>query len=408
MKAKKKLLIIGAGFAGFWSAISAIRQIRDIEKEDQLEITVINRDKYLTVRPRLYETSLKGLRVDLEKYFTPLSIELIIGKVEVINPLEKEVNVFTDNGLRIKNYDYLILASGSTLKALNIPGIEQSFNVDTYINAKKLEQHLVTLAESGFSKEGATTFLVVGSGLTGLEMVTTIEEKVQMLNSEFSGDQKKFKVVLIEKNKEIADYYSSEAQSYILETLEKKNVEIVSDTYIISIENDTVLLNDGTTIKSGTVIFCNGMVASSLTNFFEGKRDEQGRLHVDNNLKLAEYSIVIVSGDVANLSINSDGKSSIMACQCSMDLGKWAGHNAVNDLFSNPLKPYINNNYGTCLDLGQEDGLLTSGFERKLLMKGCQAKQIKTMITTQGIYPPETLEETLALSFPKILAAEVF
>lgn len=166
---------------------------------------------------------------------------------------------------------------------LNLPGIEQSFNVDTYANAQKLEQHLITLAEDGFSKEGATTFLVVGNGLTGLEMVTTIEEKAQMLNSEFSEGQKKFKVILIEKNKEVADCYSSEAQSYILETLGKKTVEIISDPYIASIENDTVLLNDGINIKSSKVIFHNGMIASPLTSFLKAK-----------GLNKVDYMLIII------------------------------------------------------------------------------------------------------------------
>ena len=408
MENKKKILIIGGGFAGFWSAISSIRQAQDLKKENQIEVTVVNPDKYLTVRPRLYETSLDGLRVDLENYFGPLSIDLMIGKVEAIKPEENQVEILTDNGLRSRNYDHLILASGSTLKALEIPGIEKTFNVDTFSNAQKLELHLKALAEDDFSENGSRTFVVVGSGLTGLEMVTTIEEKARILQSQLSKNTKEFKVILIEKNKEIADFYSAEAQSYIIETLGDKNVEIISGSYIESIEDNVVLLNNGSRILSSTVIFCNGMVASSLTSFFEGEKDPQGRLYVDNNLKLAGYTNVFVAGDVANVSIDGEGRSSIMACQFSMDLGKWAGHNTVNNIFSKELEPYVNNNYGTCLDLGQEDAVLTSGFERKLVMKGNKAKEIKTAITTQHIYPPLKIEDTLTLSFPKILTEEVF
>lgn len=408
MDTKRKIVIIGGGFAGFWSAISAIRQGRNLSKEDKLEVTVINPDKYLTVRPRLYETSLQGLRVDLTDYFDPLSIKLIKGKVEAIKPLENQVEISTEYGMQTKDYDYLILASGSSLKALSIPGIDNSFNVDNFRNAEKLEKHLIALAEDNFSKEGSKTFVVVGSGLTGLEMVTAIEEKAQILQSLYSIDFHEFRVVLIEKNKEIADYYSPEAQAYILDTLENKNVKILSNSYIEIIEDDTVVLNDGKKISSSTVIFCNGMVVSPLTAFFDSRKDQQGRLYVDNNLRLSKYSNVFIAGDVANVSIDNNGRNSIMACQFSMDLGKWAGHNTVNDLFSQELEPYINNNYGTCLDLGQEDAVLTSGFDRKLLMKGNKAKEINTAITTQHIYPPESLEDTLNLSFPRILTAELF
>jgi NADH dehydrogenase len=104
---KKKLLIIGGGFAGFWSAMSAIRQSRAIEKEADLEITLVNPDNYLTIRPRLYEASLEGLRVELDTYLLPLGIKQIVGRADVIDPTGKKVTVFSQQGTRTLVYDYL-------------------------------------------------------------------------------------------------------------------------------------------------------------------------------------------------------------------------------------------------------------------------------------------------------------
>ena len=60
MKLKKQLVIIGGGFAGFWSAISAIRQSREIKKRDEVEIILINPDNQVTIRPKLNDLSLEG------------------------------------------------------------------------------------------------------------------------------------------------------------------------------------------------------------------------------------------------------------------------------------------------------------------------------------------------------------
>ena len=176
---KKQLLIIGGGYAGFWSALSAIRESREINKADEVEVTLINTDNYFTMRPRLYEVSLEGLRIKLDEYLKPLGIHQIMGKAEIINPDTNEVVVATAHGIRHLNYDYLILAAGSSLKALNLPGMEYTFNIDTYNNAERLEQHIIELAKRNFENEGDDIFVIAGAGLTGLEAATSIKDKVK-------------------------------------------------------------------------------------------------------------------------------------------------------------------------------------------------------------------------------------
>jgi NADH dehydrogenase len=85
-----------------------------------------------------------------------------------------------------------------------------------------------------------------------------------------------------------------------------------------------------------------------------------------------------------------------------MYLGKWAGHNAINDLFSATLKPYTNTSYVTCLDLGQNDGLFTTGWERNLLYKGSEGKGIKMNINERLIYPSDNIDDAIVDSYPEI------
>lgn len=398
---KKKLLIIGGGYAGFWSALSAIRQSREIEQIEQLEVTLVNPDNYFTMRPRLYEVSLEGLRVKLDDYLKPLGIHQIIGKAEAIHPDSNEVIIGTLQGTLHFQYDYLILAAGSSLRAYNIPGLANTFNVDTFNNAQHLEDHLVELAKSNFKNEGDTTFVVVGAGFTGLESVTCIEEKAQLLQTKYATTESKFKVILIEKHAQVASFYSPEGREYIHETLRSKNIEIITESELASIEPSAAVLSNGVRIPTSTVIWAAGMVASPLTSFFKGERDPLNRIYVDDYLKLAAYKNVIIAGDVANVKVGN-GQTAVMSCQFSQFQGRWAGHNAVNDIFEAPLKKYVQDGYNTCLDLGRDTALITDGWDRVLEKTGKEAKAVKEWICTDLIYPYDDVEEALADSYPRI------
>lgn len=399
--AKKHLLVIGGGYAGFWSALSAIRQSRELHKADELEVTLINSDNYFTMRPRLYEVSLEGLRVELDKYLKPLGINQIIGRAETILPEQNEVLVSTSHGVRHLRYDYLILATGSSLKALNLPGIEHTFNNDTFNNALKLENHIIDLAKRNFENEGDTTFVVVGGGLTGLETVTFIEDKAKKMEAIYSSMKSKFKVLLVEKHTEVATFYGSAGQQYIIDTLKAKNIEVITDAEVVSVEPSAVFFKDGSWMPTSTVVWTVGMIASPLTNAFKGKKDSLNRLHVDTYLKLPGYDNVIIAGDVANVTVGKD-RSAVMSCQFSQFQGRWAGHNAVNDIFGVELLEYKQPGYNTCLDLGSHHALITDGWNRLLKKTGHEAKAEKEWVCTDLIYPYDEVDEALADSKPFI------
>lgn len=398
---KKQLLIIGGGFAGFWAAMSAIRQSREIGKQDEVEIILVNKDNYFTIRPRLYEVSLDGVRISLDHYCKPLGINLILGEVERIDPDKNEATVFTVHGVRTLHYDYVILATGGTLKAVNIPGIEYTQNIDVFDNAQRLEDHIVALAKNDFAEDGASTVIVAGAGFTGLEAVTSIEEKLIALRDRYSSKKTQFNVILIDRGDVLGGFFSPEGQRYIADACANKNIEVIAGTEITAIEPSLVHLANGQSIPSRTVIWTVGMVASSLTQFFKGERDNQNRLMVDTYLKLPGYDNVIIAGDVANVSVDN-GHTAVMACQYTQFMGRWAGHNAINDMFGIPVKEYIQNGYATCLDLGLDHALYTTGWERTVDHSGYKARETKKQINTVLLYPNENIEATLVSSKPEI------
>jgi NADH dehydrogenase len=136
------------------------------------------------------------------------------------------------------------------------------------------------------------------------------------------------------------------------------------------------------------VIWTAGVRASALTAQIPAERDALGRLHVDRNLRVLGVDTVYATGDVAYAATDDEGNHAMMSCQHAMNLGRSAGHNVAADLLGDAPIPYSQPKYVTCLDLGPWGAVYTEGWEREVKMSGAQAKQLKTRINTEWIYPP--------------------
>ena len=391
------LVIIGGGFAGFWSAMSAIRQGRDLGKLNQLKITLISKDEYHGIRPRFYEPRLAGARIPLTNYLAPLKIDFVVDEVSRVDTENRRI-FLTNSSLDIV-YDVMILASGSQLSAMGIPGIERVYNVDTFEGASRLDQHLHNLSAMGFPTQASRNFVVVGGGFTGLEVITSLPQRIKAL----APTSTVFNFYLIERSSELALNYSPDARRHILGQLQAYGITLLAGEEAVRIESGKLTLETAKSIDTDTVIWTAGLEASPLTQHFKGERDELGRLCLDSCLRLPDHQNVFAAGDVAKVPVD-DRHFAVMSCQHAMPQGKFAGHNAVNSLFGKELIPYSQPRYATCLDLGSENALFTVGWEREVKMVGRDAKELKNQIVSQWIYPAQDIEKTIGMSAPEVLA----
>jgi NADH:ubiquinone reductase (H+-translocating) len=81
-----RILVLGAGFAGLWSAVGAARALDEFEiGADEIKVTVVNRDIWHAIRVRNYEADLRKLRVPLDGVLDPIGVEWIAGEVVEID-----------------------------------------------------------------------------------------------------------------------------------------------------------------------------------------------------------------------------------------------------------------------------------------------------------------------------------
>lgn len=137
----KNIVIIGGGFADLWAALGAARQV--IENEADIQITVISKDSYLNVRPRLYESNPETLRTPLGPTLNPQGIRLVEETARAVDVNTQTVEVACGKGKTSHiDYDRLVIATGSELKSLPIPGLAKyGWNIDTYDAAVAFDQN---------------------------------------------------------------------------------------------------------------------------------------------------------------------------------------------------------------------------------------------------------------------------
>ena len=63
----RQILVLGGGFAGLWSALGAARKLDELDQgTDAVEVTLVNRDAFHSIRVRNYEADLTSVRIPLD------------------------------------------------------------------------------------------------------------------------------------------------------------------------------------------------------------------------------------------------------------------------------------------------------------------------------------------------------
>lgn len=391
-----RLVIIGAGFAGMYAALSAAR-LRDIKKDvspEELEIELVAPEPTLVVRPRLYEPNPETLTAPLQDLLKAIDVIYVQGRAETIDTKDRLVEIVTGEGERkTLAYDRLVVATGSRLFRPNVPGLaEHGFSVDQLDDAIALDQHLHRLADRPAS-QARDTVVVAGGGFTGIEAATEMPARLRAI----LGKDAKPRVVIVERSDAITPDMGSGPRPVIEDALRKLGVETRLGAGVAALDDAGVALTNGERIETATVIWAAGIRAAPLTAQIPAERDNFGRLLVDRDLRVAGVPGVFATGDAAKAASDDLGNYALMSCQHATRMGAFAGNNAAAELLGMPTKPYHQKAYVTCLDLGAAGALFTRGWERKVEMVGAEAKKTKQEINTVWIYPPRA-ERAAALA----------
>src|SRR3954454_10928862 len=122
----QRIVILGAGFAGLWSAVGAARALdeRGISL-DRMEVTVVNATPWHSIRVSNYEANLSGTRVPLADVLDPIGVRLVVAEIVGPRVAARAVRCVADGPSSHLAYDRMVCAFGSRLFRPLIPGLRE-------------------------------------------------------------------------------------------------------------------------------------------------------------------------------------------------------------------------------------------------------------------------------------------
>ncbi|WP_405891125.1 NAD(P)/FAD-dependent oxidoreductase [Streptomyces sp. NBC_00133] len=357
---RSRVVVVGAGFAGFQAARALSRAARD-----KAEIIVLNPTDYFLYLPLLPQVAagiLEPRRVTVSIPDSLPRVRLVLGEAVGIDLAERRVH-YTDpeGGSGALEYDRLVLAVGSVNKLLPVPGIaDHAHGFRGLPEALYLRDHITRQIEMAAtattSQERASrrTFVVVGAGYTGTEVAAQGKLFTDALTrKQRTGDQGgPVRWLLLDIAERVLPELDRRLSSTADRVLRRRGVDIRTGTSVKEATRDGVLLDDGEFIDTRTLIWCVGVRPDPLVSDV-GLPVERGRLLVDSRLTVPGHPEVFACGDAAAVpDPTRPGQYTPMTAQHASRQGKLAGLNVAASLGRGEQRAYSHHDLGFLVDLG--------------------------------------------------------
>ncbi|MFE1010149.1 FAD-dependent oxidoreductase [Streptomyces sp. NPDC058794] len=357
---RPRIVIVGAGFAGYRTARTLSRLTRH-----QADITLLNPTDYFLYLPLLPQVAagvLEPRRVSVSLSGTLPRVRLVLGEADGID-LDGRTVRYTDpeGGGGTLSYDRLVLAAGSVNKLLPIPGVaEHAHGFRGLPEALYLRDHVTRQVElaaaAGDRAECAArcTFVVVGAGYTGTEVAAhgQMYTDAQVRRHPMRTGMRPRWMLL-----DVAERVLPEMDERLSRTAERvlrqRGVDVRMGTSVKEATHDGVLLTDGTTVDTRTLVWCVGVRPDPLVESL-GLPMERGRLLVDPHLQVPGRPELFACGDVAAVpDLYQPGQYTPMTAQHAWRHGKVCAQNVAASLgIGGERRAYRHRDMGFVVDLG--------------------------------------------------------
>ncbi|MFD7684623.1 NAD(P)/FAD-dependent oxidoreductase [Streptomyces sp. NPDC060187] len=361
---RPRILIVGAGFAGYRTARTLSRLARG-----KAEITLLNPTDYFLYLPLLPQVAsgvLEPRRVTVSLTGTLPGVRLVLGEAAADGiDLDARTVRYTDpeGDSGTLTYDRLVLAVGSVNKLLPVPGVaEHAHGFRGLPEALYLRDHVTRQIElaagSDDPKSGTarTTFVVVGAGYTGTEVAAQGQLFTDALVRERSlPEGVRPRWLLLDTADRVLPELDERLSRTADRVLRERGVDVRTGTSVEEATPDGVRLSDGEFVDTRTLAWCVGVRPDPLVEGL-GRPLERGRLLVDPFLQVPGHADVFACGDAAAVpDLEKPGEYTPMTAQHAWRQGKIAAHNVAASLGVGERRAYRHRDLGFTVDLGGVD-----------------------------------------------------
>jgi NADH:ubiquinone reductase (H+-translocating) len=366
-RARKRIVIIGGGFAG----IAAARAL----KHADAEVVLIDRRNHHIFQPLLYQVATAVLApAEIAAPIRQLgekqkNLSVMLAEVTGVDLASRSVNVsYPASGAHRIPFDYLIIAAGMQSSyfghdefARYAPGLKNLTDAQTIRTRILRAYELAELTDDESERSRLMTFLLVGGGATGVELAASLAQMATVtLRENFRRiDSTKTSIVLIEGGNRILPTFAESLSRKAARRLEKLGVEVLTGAKVEKVDEQGVVAG-GKKIPSATVLWTAGVAASPVVKTVGVPTDRAGRLPVDSFLMVPGVTGVFAVGDVAVLS--QDGRPLPGVAQVAIQQGRYVGKVISRQLKGQaPRRPFRYFDKGNMAVVGKNFAVLERG-----------------------------------------------
>jgi NADH:ubiquinone reductase (H+-translocating) len=370
---RKRIVIVGAGFAG----IAAARAL----KRCDADVILIDRRNHHIFQPLLYQVATAVLAPS--EIAGPIrhlagkqkNVSVLLAEATSVDLNARSVGVVLPGiGNREIRFDYLVIAAGTRPSyfghdefARYAPGLKSLSDAET-IRAKILSAYeLADEEDDPDERARQMTFVLVGAGATGVELAASMAQLATItLRGQFRRiDPAKSAIILIEGGKRILPTFAESLAEKAARRLGKLGVKVMTGVKVETVDDKGVVA-DGQRIPSATVVWTAGVAPSPIVKLLGAETDRAGRVSVGPFMNVQNAPGVFVIGDAA--SVVRDGHAVPGVAQAAIQQGRYVGRLILRQLKGRePKHPFRYFDKGNMAVVGKNFAILESG---RLRMSG--------------------------------------
>ena len=353
------VVIVGAGFGG----LAAAKRLAG----KAVDVTLIDRRNHHVFQPLLYQVATAALSpADIAGpirgiFSQAANVRVLLDEVTGVDARANAVALARGDCLA---YDWLILATGARHSyfgndqwAPYAPGLK-SLEDALAIRRKVLLalEHAETEADP-HRRAALLTFVVIGAGPTGVEMAGAIAE---LARRSVSRDFRSItphcsRVILIEAGERVLPGFPADLSQAAEESLQNLGVEVRLGAPVADIGEGYVHWHNEL-IFARTVVWAAGVEAAPTADWLLADRDDNGRIFVEDDLRVPGQQHIFAIGDTANAA-GSNGR----ALPAVAPVAKQQGRYVADVILGRSSRPFFYRDYGNLATIGRSKAVIDIG-----------------------------------------------
>ena len=376
----RKVLILGSGFGG---AYTLRHLVHSTNKNENVQITMVNDENYFLFTPLLHEVAMGSIETrhiayPMRRLHWRDRFNFIRAKVEKIDLVNRQVT--TTAG--VLDYDCLVMALGSIpdKSQLNLEG-GHAFTLKTLYDAMELRNHIIDVFEQAAiekdpkKQEQLLTFVVVGGGYIGIQSVSELRDCIfkNLIRYYKDIDSKLIKIMLIESQPKIVERMDARLGAYVREQLTDMGIEVRTSSSVTHAWEGQVEVNGQEIIPTATLLWSTGMTSNPRIAELEAAKDNLGRIKVNTYLEAEGFPGMYALGDCAHFEDPKTAQPIPPRAHTTVRQAKIVAYNILADIRGRKKKAYRYTDSGEIVSIGDSKavfrfyGLRLYGFSARLI-----------------------------------------